>query len=56
MTEKLINLAEVESIIGMKKDFIYRLIRAGDFPKPIKLGRCSRWKLSEVCMWMDSKQ
>ncbi|MBZ4276300.1 AlpA family phage regulatory protein, partial [Mycobacterium tuberculosis] len=31
------------------------LIQDGEFPKPIKLGRSSRWLRSEVEAWMQAR-
>ncbi|HAX2656884.1 TPA: AlpA family phage regulatory protein [Escherichia coli] len=33
----------------------YKLISEGHFPKPIKLGRSSRWYKSEVEQWMQQR-
>ncbi|CND01576.1 phage transcriptional regulator AlpA [Yersinia frederiksenii] len=32
--------------------WFYKLIQLGEFPKPIKLGRSSRWLQSEVEAWV----
>ncbi|MDM9678015.1 AlpA family phage regulatory protein [Raoultella planticola] len=37
---------------GMMDKWFYKLIGDGLFPKPIKLGRSSRWKESEVKEWL----
>nr|WP_318012694.1 AlpA family phage regulatory protein [Pectobacterium versatile] len=34
--------------------WIYKLISQGRFPKPIKLGRMSRWKAADYYAWRDS--
>ncbi|CCP01857.1 hypothetical protein BN439_0768 [Erwinia amylovora Ea644] len=39
-------------ITGMTDKWFYKLISQGQFPKPIKLGRGSRWFKSEVETWM----
>ncbi|MBZ4073447.1 AlpA family phage regulatory protein, partial [Escherichia fergusonii] len=33
----------------------YRLIKDGLFPKPVKLGRSSRWLKSEVENWLQER-
>ncbi|ELY3194671.1 AlpA family phage regulatory protein, partial [Salmonella enterica] len=33
----------------------YKLIGDGLFPKPIKLGRSSRWRKSEVEVWLQER-
>jgi excisionase family DNA binding protein len=34
--------------LGISRSTLYRMIGAGDFPQPIKLGRLSRWPLDEL--------
>ena len=50
--EKLLPLRQLESIIGFRKSKIYQLIESGQFPSPIKIGRSSRWKQSDVQKWI----
>ncbi|MDC0694539.1 AlpA family phage regulatory protein [Klebsiella pasteurii] len=35
--------------------WFYKLIKDGEFPKPIKLGRSSRWTESEVKTWLKQR-
>ncbi|EPR9138969.1 helix-turn-helix transcriptional regulator [Cronobacter sakazakii] len=34
--------------------WIYKLISQGRFPKPIKIGRMSRWRAADYYAWRDS--
>ncbi len=45
----------ITSFTGMTDKWFYRLISEGHFPKPIKLGRSSRWYKSEVEQWMQQR-
>ena len=46
---RLIRLPQVLGIVACSKTEVYRLIRAGKFPKPVPLGaRSSAWILAEV--------
>ncbi len=36
-------------------DGFYKLIQEGQFPKPIKLGRSSRWQKSKVEAWLQAR-
>lgn len=48
---------ELSGIVGYKPWNIYRLIRAGEFPQPVKLGeRAVAWKESAIREWIDSRQ
>nr|WP_234403001.1 AlpA family phage regulatory protein [Providencia sp. PROV187] len=40
----------------MTDKWFYALIKKGQFPKPIKLGRSSRWWLSDIHDWISSQQ
>ncbi|BCD62649.1 hypothetical protein NitYY0826_C1531 [Nitratiruptor sp. YY08-26] len=55
--DRLIDIKEVSSLIGMKKPTIYKYIRDGKFPKPIKIGiRASRWSFNEVMQWIEERK
>lgn len=54
--DKLLKLSDVEQTIKLKKDFIYNNIKKGTFPKPIKIGNASRWKMSEIQKWIEQLQ
>ena len=51
--EKLITLGHLETLVGFKKSKLYELIHEGDFPKPLKIGRSSRWRSSEIEAWIE---
>jgi prophage regulatory protein len=52
MDEKLLNIKEVSKIVGLKKSTIYLYIQQNKFPKAKKIGKLSRWKLSDVRRWI----
>ena len=53
LQERLIKLGEVKQETGLSRSSIYRLVKNGDFPKPVKLGeRASAWLESEVDQWI----
>ncbi|EFI5773842.1 AlpA family phage regulatory protein [Escherichia coli] len=47
--------AFITSLLQMTDKWIYKLIKDGVFPKPIKLGRSSRWLKSEVENWLQER-
>ena len=51
----LIDMNYITSFTGMTDKWFYKLISEGHFPKPIKLGRSSRWYKSEVEQWMQQR-
>lgn len=51
----LLPLPKVEERVGLKKSKIYELLKTGDFPQPIRLGRRNvRWRSDDVDSWIDS--
>ena len=46
-TEYLLTIDDAAKALRCHRSFIYKLINQGDLPKPIKLGRSSRFKASE---------
>ncbi|MDU5394896.1 MAG: AlpA family transcriptional regulator [Escherichia coli] len=54
--DPLIDMNYITSFTGMTDKWFYKLISEGYFPpKPIKLGRSSRWYKSEVEQWMQQR-
>ena len=41
-------------ITGFSAKHIYHLINEGKFPNPIKIGRASLWRVSDINAWLDS--
>ena len=49
-------LPQVKARTGLSRSEIYRRIRAGTFPAPVKLGtRASAWAESEVLDWCGAR-
>ncbi|MCX7099627.1 MAG: AlpA family phage regulatory protein [Methylococcales bacterium] len=43
--------------LGISKSTIWRLVREGKFPKPIKLSdKVTVWKADAVLAWLESKE
>ncbi len=52
----LLTRREVESRLGLTKSTIYRLMRSGLFPEPIRVGpRAVRWPEVEIEQWLASR-
>jgi prophage regulatory protein len=43
LQRRLLRLSDVEHIINMKRSWVYDEVAQGRFPKPLKIGRASRW-------------
>ncbi|MGN9449334.1 helix-turn-helix transcriptional regulator [Pluralibacter gergoviae] len=55
LSDKMIDMAFITEFTGLSDKWFYKLIQDGLFPKPIKLGRSSRWLKSEVEEWVNQR-
>lgn len=46
--------AATRGITGFSAKHIYHLINHNQFPAPVKIGRASLWRLSDINSWVDS--
>ena len=53
INNRLLRAKDVEELTKFKIDWIYKQIALGKFPKPIKIGRSSRWSYLAVKQWLD---
>ncbi|WP_327858295.1 helix-turn-helix transcriptional regulator [Acinetobacter guillouiae] len=58
---KMISRIDLEELTGLSRSTIYDRMNSKskrydpDFPKPVKFGHLTRWRLSEVQSWIQSK-
>ena len=55
LDDQLVDMQFITRFTGLTDKWFYKLIKDGLFPKPIKLGRSSRWKQSEVENWLQER-
>ncbi|QLQ98296.1 helix-turn-helix transcriptional regulator [Providencia alcalifaciens] len=55
LNDKLVDIKFITQLTGLTDKWFYKLIQEGEFPRPIKLGRSSRWLKSEVENWLQTK-
>lgn len=53
--DQFVDMAFITRLTGLSDKWFYKLIKEGVFPKPIKLGRSSRWLQSEVEAWLQAR-
>lgn len=53
--DQLVEMRFITKLAGLTDKWFYKLIKDGLFPRPIKLGRSSRWKKSEVELWLQQR-
>lgn len=53
---QLIKISQVTQLTALSTSSIYRFIREGRFPKPIKLSeRASAWRLEDIEAWIAAR-
>ncbi|EMX6283176.1 AlpA family transcriptional regulator [Providencia sp. PROV257] len=55
LDDQLVDIKFITEFTGLTDKWFYKLIKEGEFPKPIKLGRSSRWFKSEVEQWLKER-
>ena len=55
LEDRFVDMAFITRLTGLTDKWFYKLIKDGEFPKPIKLGRSSRWLQSEVEAWLQER-
>lgn len=55
LSDKMVDMEFITEYTGCSDKWFYKIISLGEFPKPIKLGRSSRWLKSEVECWVQQR-
>ncbi|EPN2807199.1 helix-turn-helix transcriptional regulator [Serratia marcescens] len=55
LNDKMVDMVFITEYTGLSDKWFYKLIQDGGFPKPIKLGRSSRWLKSDVENWVQQR-
>lgn len=55
LDDQLVDMRFITKLTGLTDKWFYKLIKDGLFPRPIKLGRSSRWFESEVEAWLQQR-
>ena len=52
----LLSRREVERITGLSTSSLYRAMRRGDFPEPLRVSqRAVRWRCDEIASWIEGR-
>jgi len=49
----LIGADDVARIMGVSVRTLWRMLSAGKVPSPLRIGRNTRWRASELTAWID---
>ncbi|MBN5246741.1 helix-turn-helix transcriptional regulator [Serratia ureilytica] len=55
LSDKMVDMVFITEYTGCSDKWFYKLIQDGLFPKPIKMGRSSRWLRSEIETWVQQR-
>ena len=55
LEDQIVDMAFITRLTGLTDKWFYKLIKEGEFPKPTKFGRSSRWLQSEVEAWLQAR-
>ena len=54
--DRLLRRSEVQALLGLSRAGIYKMMRQGKFPLPIKIGtRSVRWHRREIQAWLAGR-
>ena len=57
MRSKIMRNKEVQKALGISRTTIHRMVKSGEFPKPISLGKRTKvWLWDEVEEWLERKK
>lgn len=55
--ERLLLCADgVAKVLSLSKRTIWRMVSAGELPAPVRIGRASRWRRSDLERFVDALQ
>lgn len=55
LDDELVDMKFITQLTKLTDKWFYKLIKDGQFPKPIKFGRSSRWLKSDVELWLTNR-
>jgi len=55
VSDQLLRLKQVEILTGFSRSYLYGRIADKTFPAPIKIGKSSRWRRTQVLRWIAEK-
>lgn len=53
--DRLVDMSTLTKMLQRSRASIYRDIGRSEFPGPLKLGRSSRWRVSEIMAHIDAR-
>lgn len=54
--DRLLKQRKVVDLVGFSRPTIYKKIADGKFPRPVKIGRASRWSERAISAWIEEQK
>jgi excisionase family DNA binding protein len=54
--DQLLRATEVAILLGIAERTLSRLVKAGEFPKPTRIGNSVRFSRAEVMKWLEGRK
>lgn len=55
MTVQLLSAQDLVTLGYGSRSTIWRRVRAGNFPQPLRIGNLTRWREDDVLEWLESR-
>ena len=54
--DQLLRIGKVLEITSLSKSVLYEMVREGEFPRPVRIGkRSARWRQGDIEAWLQSR-
>ena len=50
--DRFVDMVFITELTNLSDKWFYKMAQQGKFPKPVKFGRSSRWRESDVRRWL----
>ncbi|MCG3773610.1 MAG: hypothetical protein JW395_0419 [Nitrospira sp.] len=54
--DQLLRATEVANLLGIAERTLSRLVKAGEFPMPTRIGNSVRFSRAEVMKWLEGRK
>jgi excisionase family DNA binding protein len=54
--DQLLRATEVANLLGIAERTLSRLVKAGEFPSPTRIGNSVRFSRAEVMAWLEGRK
>ena len=52
---RMLRIEQVMDLFPLSRVTVYRLIKSGEFPAPVKIGRVNLWRYVDLRRWLESR-